>query len=109
VSRRAQRMAPDAHVLATHRLAMEAKRTIFRAQDAEGRIDPGAGLGHPIADLGVKLRRRLAKVRAELEALDRDVRNAMEIDAPLGSSPRTSDETWAACEALVDCDRKDGG
>lgn len=85
-----QPMMSSPAVLAVHRLAMEAKQTIFRAQDAEGRVDPGAGIGHPMAKLSGKLRRRLARVRAELEALDRDVRGAMEMRAPLGSSEPVS-------------------
>jgi hypothetical protein len=59
-----------------HRLALLAKETVFRAQDAL----------HDVADPKVerKLRRRLAKIRSELEALDRDWLNAQHAEASNG-------------------------
>lgn len=50
-----------------HRLAMLAKESIFRAQDALRNLDDNAATR--------KLERQLAKVRTALEALDRDWRN----------------------------------
>lgn len=51
-----------------HTFAMLAKKSVFRAQD----------MLHDVEDekLARKMERRLAKVRTELEALDRDVRRA---------------------------------
>jgi hypothetical protein len=55
---------------AAHQLAMEAKRTIFRAQDACSL----AWEGDPQQRVTLnKVDKRLRKIRAELEALDRDV------------------------------------
>jgi type II secretory pathway component PulJ len=56
-----------------HKLAMDAKATIFRAQDAcslAWEHDPQQRVALR------KVEKRLAKVRAELEALDRDVQAA---------------------------------
>ena len=45
-----------------HRLAMEAKETIFQAQDA---------IGYPDSEDGEQLRKLLGTVRADLENYDR--------------------------------------
>ena len=52
----------------THAFAMLAKESVFRAQD----------MLHDVPDEGLarRVEKRLAKIRAELEGLDRDIRNA---------------------------------
>lgn len=54
-----------------HAVAMVAKECVFKAQDELHHVRD--------ARLARKLERRLAKVRAELEALDRDIRNAHDL------------------------------
>jgi hypothetical protein len=64
---------PRASLDGAHALAMDAKAIVFRAQDACSLAferDPQQRVA-----LG-KVEKRLAKVRAELEALDRDVQAA---------------------------------
>lgn len=77
---------------AAHRLAMEAKGTVFRAQDAMSAAWSSGLADLPRANSGPTLARaiddRLLRVRAELEALDREVRSAMRMSAPLGSAPK---------------------
>lgn len=72
----------------SHRQAMEAKRRIFLAQDAIGRatMAPGYGTSKTMRALVRRIERQLSKVRAELEALDRHVRDAYELGSPLGSA-----------------------
>ncbi len=73
----------------THRAAMAAKNAVFLAQDAAGEEWRAADrIGNQkLKKTIVKFEKRLAKVRAELEALDRD---AMEYE---WSSREVSDAT----------------
>jgi phosphopantetheine adenylyltransferase len=80
-----------------HHRAMEAKQEIFKAQDAVSSATSIALENDHLSrrawwerrqqqNLLRKIERRLARVRAQLEALDTDIRDAMQIDAPLGTS-----------------------
>lgn len=72
--------------LLAHDLAMDAKALIFSAQDAAGdewrRANAAADV--EARRLAEKIEKRLGRVRAELEALDRDVINARCKRGPVG-------------------------